>query len=96
MKCNFIKEKKGKEKQNKSLYLQKNNPKQKNFCPGLLFSPICPTNILQDKSSSFYFNASKLCSMVSIFAKASASFLRSIAITFSGAPATNFSLDSLA
>ena len=42
-----------------------------------------------------YFNPAILCSIVAIFAKASASFCLSFAKTFSGAPATNFSLASL-
>lgn len=43
-----------------------------------------------------YFKPAILCSIVAIFAKASASFCFSFANTFSGAPATNFSLDNFA
>lgn len=43
-----------------------------------------------------YFKPAILCSIVAIFAKASASFCFSLARTFSGAPATNFSLDNFA
>jgi hypothetical protein len=42
-----------------------------------------------------YFNPAKLCSIVAILANASASFCLSFASTFSGAPFTNFSFESL-
>lgn len=58
----------------------------------------CPKGqLLYFKSETyFYFKPAILCSIVAIFAKASASFCFSLAKTFSGAPATNFSLDNFA
>ena len=47
------------------------------------------------KRTNFYFNPAKLCFNVAILESASASFCLSFAKTFSGAPATNFSLANL-
>lgn len=63
---------------------------------------LCKSEILQRSGpASFseavfpYLSPDKLCSIIAILESASASFLRSISRTFSGAPATNFSLANL-
>ena len=54
------------------------------------------TALYLKRKSNSYFKPAKLCSIVAIFAKASASFCFSFANTFSGAPPTNFSFDNFA